>query len=491
MPFRLTISGMPSIQEIAPEIGFGTSGVRALVSQLEDRVVHAYTTAFLNYLRAAGKIGGSGAAILAHDLRPSSPGIAAACARAIGDAGLRLEYAGAIPTPALALRAMRADAPGIMVTGSHIPFDRNGIKFYTGDGEIDKRDEQGIRAAPLASLPEPGVSALPGVDEGARRAYLQRYLDFFPADLLSGLRLGLYQHSGVARDLLADLLAAFGAEVVPLARSDAFVPIDTEAVGEADRQRARQWCAELGLDALLSTDGDADRPLVCDARGEMLRGDVVGVLAAWSLGADAVATPVSSNSVVERCGLFKHVRRTRIGSPYVVEAMAGLQGPGATVVGYEANGGFLVGSPIRRDGSTLAPLPTRDAVLPMLALFDLARRRGLRLADLPGLLPSRHTASDRLQGIDTRLSLAFIGALADDTGQLADFMAPVGRVAGVDRTDGLRVTLDTGDIVHLRPSGNAPELRCYVEAASEAVAAELLAWGMGRARAALGAAEHG
>lgn len=484
---------MANIQEIAPDIGFGTSGVRALVSQLDDRVVYAYTRAYLNHLRAA-RPDLSESVILAHDLRPSSPGIAAACASAIEDAGLRVEYAGAVPTPALALRAMQAGAPGIMVTGSHIPFDRNGIKFYTSAGEIDKRDEQGIRGAELGSLPAILVPALPSESDAARLGYLRRYLDFFPADLLAGLHIGLYQHSGVARDLLAELLAAFGAEVVPLGRSDAFVPIDTEAVGEADRQRARQWCAEHSLDALLSTDGDADRPLICDERGEMLRGDVVGVLVAWALGADAVATPVSSNSVVERCGLFSAVRRTRIGSPYVIEAMAAMvavDGEGGPVVGYEANGGFLVASPIRRDGAVLAPLPTRDAVLPMLAVFDLAKRRGLKLSALPGLLPSRHTASDRLQGVDTRLSLELIAQLAGDAERLAAFMAPVGRPVASDQTDGLRVTLDTGAQVHLRPSGNAPELRCYVEADSAEAAARLLDWGMARLRTGLAPAERG
>jgi phosphomannomutase len=372
-----------------------------------------------------------------------------------------------------------------MVTGSHIPFDRNGIKFYTPVGEILKADEQGIRSVSfvlpeaefagtaLARLPE-----LPVVDDRARQEYVRRYLDFFPARMLAGQRLGLYQHSGVARDLLAEVLCAFGAEVVALGRSDQFVPIDTEAVSAADQQLARDWCAAERLDALLSTDGDADRPLICGADGTMLRGDVVGILAARYLRATGVATPVSSNSALELSGWFTQVRRTRIGSPYVIDAMRELVAVTGAVVGFEANGGFLLGTNIELDGRSLSVLPTRDALLPMLALFALASERGLRLAQLPGLLPERHTASDRLQGIATDFSQRLIALMANDADWREAFFATLGKPVQVDPTDGLRVTLENGDIVHFRPSGNAPELRCYTESISQARAEALLSWGM-------------
>jgi phosphomannomutase len=84
---------------------------------------------------------------------------------------------------------------------------------------------------------------------------------------------------------------------------------------------AREWSAQHGLDAILSTDGDSDRPLLADETGTWLRGDVLGVLCARALGLAAVATPVSSNSALELSGWFADVRRTRIGSPFVIEAM--------------------------------------------------------------------------------------------------------------------------------------------------------------------------
>src|SRR5690606_26646769 len=148
----------------------------------------------------------------------------------------------------------------------------------------------------------------------------QRYEKLGDGFALSGMRVGVYQHSSVARDLIADILAKLGAEIVTLGRSKVFVPVDTEALRAEDVELARKWAAEHRLDAIVSTDGDADRPLVADERGQFLRGDVVGILTASLVGADTVVTPVTSSSAVELSGLFGNVVRTRVGSPYVIEA---------------------------------------------------------------------------------------------------------------------------------------------------------------------------
>src|SRR3546814_2228487 len=91
------------------------------------------------------------------------------------------------------------------------------------------------------------------------------------------MRIGLYQHASVPRNVLPRILQGLGAEVVTLGRTDEFVPIDTEAVAEADIRRGREWAGEHRLDALVSTDGDGDRPLIGDERGEWLRGGIVGL----------------------------------------------------------------------------------------------------------------------------------------------------------------------------------------------------------------------
>jgi len=458
-------------------VQFGTSGARGLVSSMSDAVCYAYAQAFL---RAVAP--GAGTVVLGHDLRPSSPAIAAACARAVRDAGKQVLFVGALPTPAIAYHAAVQGAPAIVVTGSHIPFDRNGIKFYRADGEISKQDEQAmldaeVETATLATATAVAAASLPAATAEPAQAYLQRYLDVFGAQALAGMRIAIYEHSSVARDILRTILEALGASVLPLGRTDEFVPIDTEAVRPEDIERAARWAQEHTFDAIVSTDGDADRPLIGDEQGRWLRGDIVGTLCSQYLAADYVVTPVSSNTAVERCGQFKDVVRTRIGSPYVIAGMeqaAAEHGQQAVVAGYEANGGFLLGSDIARNGAVLKALPTRDAVLPIVAVLGLARERGCRVSEVARDLPPRFTASDRLQNFATDLSRNLIERLTHDAVQAGFLLAPQsGQPAHVDTTDGLRVTFTNGDIVHLRPSGNAPELRCYAEASTQEAAEAL------------------
>ncbi len=444
---------------------FGTSGLRGLVADMTDDVCAAHVAAFLTHLARSGSP--AEALLVGRDLRPSSPRIAAACRAAARALGATAIDCGALPTPALALEAGARGLPAVMVTGSHIPFDRNGLKFYRADGEITKADEAGI----LAALDDPAAAAGPAAEraeDGARTRYLTRARALAPAGALRGLRVGVYEHSAVGRDLLSEMLRALGAETVPLGRSEGFVPIDTEAVRPEDAALARQWTAAHRLDALVSTDGDGDRPLVADEAGRFLRGDLLGVLTARALGVDAVATPVSSNTALELSGWFPRIRRTRIGSPYVIEAMEALAAEGARApVGYEANGGFLLGGRVALgDGRAIEPLPTRDAALPIVTVLAAAAARGVPLSALAADLPARSTASDRLQDAPSERSAPFLADLGADAGARARLLAAAGAppAAAVDLLDGVRMTLEGGEIAHLRASGNAPELRCYAEA---------------------------
>ena len=470
-------------------VGFGTSGARGLATEMTDRVCHAYTAGFLRYLLASGSAVSGCEVALAGDLRPSSGRILNACARAVLDQGCRPRYCGRIPSPAVAAYGIARGIPSLMVTGSHIPDDRNGIKFNLPVGEVLKADEAGIRAQEVetpaglfdgAGMLAPEPPALPAEDRTAYAAYVRRYLDFFPAGCLAGQRVGVYEHSSVARGAYCAVLEGLGARVVRLGWSDRFIPVDTEAIRPEDVALARDWAAGGELDALVSADGDGDRPLVADERGQWLRGDIAGILCARWLGVRALATPVSSNTAVERCGAFEQVLRTRIGSPYVIEGMQLLRAAGlAPVAGYEANGGFLLETPVVRSGRTLDALPTRDALLVALTILLAAVEQGRPVSALAADLPPRFTHSDRIKDFPTALSQARIAALhsgdqARDRAAIeAVFGAAFGPVAELDTTDGLRITFVSGEIAHLRPSGNAPELRAYTEAASPERAAEM------------------
>ncbi len=464
---------------MSDSLKFGTSGLRGLATELTGGAARRYTAAFLAHL---GTVPG-GRVYLARDQRASSPAISEDCAVAIRAAGLEPVDCGILPTPALALHAMANGAPAIMVTGSHIPADRNGLKFYVAAGEITKSDEAGISAALSDAVPKGEGRA---VDESALAGdrYRQRYRGLLDSGALSGWRIGVFEHSSVARDLLVSFLTRAGADVVRLDRSETFVAVDTEAFSDALFEPRFGWIDQHKLDAIVSTDGDGDRPLVIDGNGEFVRGDVLGMLAARFLGADRVVTPVTSNSAIEGVGWFGRVDRTKVGSPFVIAGMeaAAAGSPGA-VVGFEANGGLLLGNDVSINGKVLTALPTRDAVLPILAVLATAAKLGDSLAGLVKTLPVRAAMADRLAHVASERSSAFLKDLAETDGYAADFFAPVGEVESLSAIDGLRFGLKSGDTVHYRASGNAPELRCYVEGVTPDRAKELLAWGLAAASA--------
>ena len=344
---------------------FGTSGRRGEVIHLTQLEIYINALAELEYLQSLpagdGGIRRGNELFIAYDLRPSSTGIvpeqgnrgeiAQAIVQAIGDAGMQCVNCGALPTPALTYHALMAGAGkgSMMITGSHIPFDRNGYKTSSAKGELLKEDEapinerveqvrQRVYAQPAATslfdghgMFKGGSRPLPPESPSARDGYIRRYTDFFGPDALRGMNLLAYQHSAVGRDLLVEILEKLGATVTPAGRSDTFVPIDTEAIdaaqlGVIQQLLDQQWQASGPFDAVVSTDGDSDRPLILGIakipQGGKVRffgGDLVGMIVAELLGADAVVVPISCNDAVDRGSLKAMLEpKTRIGSPHVI-----------------------------------------------------------------------------------------------------------------------------------------------------------------------------
>ena len=206
--------------EPAP-LRFGTSGRRGLIADLTQLEVCINALAELEYLqslpRSGGGVGRGEEFFYACDLRPSSSAfvpsepvrgeLAQAIGQAVTDAGMKPVFLGFIPTPALASYALNRSRGSMMVTGSHIPFDRNGYKTNSALGELLKRDEAPIQArveqarARLYGQPmeasqfnssgmfRDGSRPLPACVPEASGEYLRRYTDYFAGQNLRGMRL--------------------------------------------------------------------------------------------------------------------------------------------------------------------------------------------------------------------------------------------------------------------------------------------------------------
>ena len=507
---------------------FGTSGRRGKVVDLTQLEVYINALAELQYLQSLdaseGGIVRGQEFFFARDLRPSSDNfvpefegrgeIAQAIVAALRDAGMRPINLGAIPTPALTCYALARGKGSIMVTGSHIPFDRNGYKTNTSKGELLKQQEapiheqvrkirQRLYDQPREQSPfdergffKTGPQDLPPEQPEARAAWIRRFTGFFQGASLKGKRLLVYQHSAVGRDLLVEVLQRMDAEVIAAGRSDTFVPIDTENIGApqlaAIQVLADEATAKHGpLDAIVSTDGDSDRPLVvgvdpATAKAHFFGGDLVGMVVAEYLKADAVVVPISCSDAVDRGNLSSVVEaKTRIGSPFVIAGMEEARRKGKIrICGWEPNGGFLTGSDMERNGAVLSALLTRDAILPILGVLFAASEGGLTLVDLFGRLPKRFSRAALLENFPRSLGLKIVAYFSADAAAqklLSRFFTPelgFGTIVHVDTTDGIRVLFDNGDVAHVRPSGNADELRIYSVADSQARADAIAAMGI-------------
>ncbi len=535
---------------------FGTSGVRALVTDLTDLEVYCLTMGALRYFESSNKLsahknGDNDIKIpVACDLRPSSDRLVKATAKAITDAGYQIDFQGKIPTPALTYYALQQGIASFIITGSHIPADRNGQKANRCDGEVLKTDEQGIVANVnqirelLFSQPaiesvfdEKGMIkqefsvTIPESNNAAIKSYRQRYQSIFPEKGLKGKRFLFFQYSAVGRDLIPEILRDCGAEVVEAGRSEQFVPIDTEAISKDHLQMLKQLLLENQdkgpFDAIISTDGDSDRPLVIAVNVEesevnlrFIPGDLLGIVVADYMQVDSVSVPISSNPAVHEFFAEKGVQtqKTRIGSPFVIASMQQALNAGFNrVVSWEANGGFLSGSDISVNGSLLKALPTRDAVLPILCVLHAACENGMGLSELFSQLPKWYGKAGLIDDFPQQISQKILATfkVADEKIVTIEFHfdhviakdiqdqileqwnlseifaqqalakrdvlksvfpneAGFSQITSINTLDGIRCYFDNDEIAHIRPSGNAPQLRIYAHARSQERADEIV-----------------
>src|ERR1700691_3436875 len=464
-------------------LGFGTSGRRGKVVDLTQLEIYLNALAELEYLQSLplseGGIRRGEDFYFACDLRPSSTEfvaqeegrgeIAQAIVKAIVDAGMQAVNLGRIPTPALANFALSQNKGSIMVTGSHIPFERNGYKTNSSRGELLKQQEAPINEQVRQvrqrlyeqlwgqslfderGMLKCGHQELPAEHGAARAAYIERFTNFFHGSTLEGKRILVYQHSAVGRDLLVEILERLGAQVVKGGRSETFVPIDTENIDAAQLAVIQALVDEAGgpLYAVVSTDGDSDRPLVLGVdpatrRVHFFGGDLLGMVVAEYLQAGGVVVPISCNDAIDRGPLAPVVEaKTRIGSPFVIAGMEAALAKGKQrVCGWEPNGGFLTGSPIARNGAALRALPTRDSLLPILGILFAAAESGVSLEDLFARLLRRFSRAALLKQFPRATALKIVDRFSPPNGDaeaihkdLAQFFTPAQGFADINHVD--------------------------------------------------------
>jgi len=415
-------------------VRFGTDGVRG-------RANTELTPAFaLDLGRAAARVLGASVAVVGGDSRRSTPMLEAALVAGLASEGVEVHRLGVTPTPAVAFEAARIGAMGAVVSASHNPYHDNGIKLFAPGGtklpdEVEARIE-----ATLASLD--GHTAEPAAIHGrgdAGAAYVDHLLEVLEGRTLTGLRVVVDAANGAASHLAAEVFSRSGAHVVVVndqpdgtninADCGATAPAALQAVVTAER-------AHVGI----ALDGDADRLIAVDERGDVVDGDHVLAICAADLrdrGAlrdDTVVVTVMTNLgfrlAMEASGI--HVVETAVGDRYVLEALS---------AGGYSLGGEQSGHVIFSDHAT-----TGDGMLTALVLLDVVQRSGKQLSQLAA-------------GAMTQLPQVLVNVrVSERRTDIAEAIAT--EIAAAEAALG-----ETGRVL-IRPSGTEPLIRVMVEAAT-------------------------
>jgi phosphoglucosamine mutase len=447
---------------------FGTDGVRGLANR---DVTPALA---LSLAQAAAIVLGEGPrsagrrpfAVLARDPRVSGEFIASAVAAGLASSGVDVYDAGVTPTPAAAFLIADVQADfGVMISASHNPAPDNGIKIFAAGGtklpdEVEDRIEAAMSATPLAPT---------GAEVGRIRRFADaedRYVLHLIGTLphrLDGLRVVLDCANGAAAGVSPEVFSVAGAQVMVIGNDPDGMNIN-DGVGSTHLDALSRAVVELGADAGIAHDGDADRCLAVDAAGNVVSGDqIMAILATAMKERGVLAEDTLVATVMSNLGLHRAMREagirvleTKVGDRYVLEAL----GEHGLSLGGEQSGHVIM--------SEFAT--TGDGLLTGLHLLAEVARSGKSLAELAARVTIYPQVLINVKDVDRH-------RVDSDEGVIE-------AVAEAERELG-----DTGRVL-LRPSGTEPVVRVMVEAETQAAAeavAERLA-GVVRERLALEAA---
>jgi phosphoglucosamine mutase len=405
---------------------FGTDGVRGVVGE-------TLTADLVERLgKAAALWCGRGRVFVGRDTRASGPELEDAFARGVASAGGSAVLAGVLPTPAVALLGLDLAA---VVSASHNPPEYNGVKLFDHDGrKLTDAAEEEIEA--LLDGPSRGGGEIDHV-EVAADSYLEHVLERFGADL-AGLRIAVDCGNGAYAGLAPQAFEQLGAEVTTIGNEPDGTNINV-GCGATDLRLLADTVRSGGLDLGIAFDGDGDRMLAVDDRGEQVDGDQILAVLALDLGVEGVAVTTMTNLGFHRLMEERGIRVvvTDVGDRYVLEA---LRREGLLL------GGEQSGHLIWLDGHV-----TGDGLVAGLLLCRALRGRAL--SDVVAVMP-------RFPQVMRNLPRAGRGPLPDEL------------LAAVEEVNS---ELDGSGRVLVRPSGTEPLVRVLAEAETPEVAERLCA----------------
>jgi phosphoglucosamine mutase len=312
---------------------FGTDGVRGRANQypMTAEMALRLGAAAGRYFRRDGSA--AHRVVIGKDTRLSGYMLENALTAGLTSTGMNVLLLGPVPTPAVGFltHSMRADL-GVMISASHNPHQDNGIKFFGPDGfklsdEAEAEIEALVEAEMALAEPEQ-IGRAKRIDDGRFR-YVERVKSTFPSGLrLDGLKVVIDCANGAAYKAAPEVLWELGADVIPVGVSPNGTNINHNC-GSTHTQTAAEAVVAHGADMGICLDGDADRVMILDQKGQVADGDqIMGLLASrWAAegrlrGGKLVAT-VMSNLGLERWlgGQGIGLERTAVGDRYVVETM--------------------------------------------------------------------------------------------------------------------------------------------------------------------------
>ncbi|TRO41312.1 phosphoglucosamine mutase, partial [Candidatus Bathyarchaeota archaeon] len=375
--------------------------------------------------------------------------------------GCNVHDAGMLPTPTLqfAVRNFGLDG-GLMVTASHNPPEFNGVKVVARDGvEISRGCEEEVEALFFGGGPElcpwDGIGGVRPID--ALQPYWRAVLGHVDVEAVkgAGLAVALDPGNGVAGLVAPRVAVELGCEVqtVNVDVDGGFPSRDSEPRPD-NLDGLRALVETSGADVGVAFDGDGDRAIFVDERGEVHWGDRSFALVAREFlsrnpGAD-VATPVSSSRVIDDVVSEGggRVVWTKVGSVEVSRTMVESGIP----LGGEENGGIMYG-PL---------LQVRDGTMAMALVLNIMARSGRPLSELLGGLPRYSQGKDRVPCPD------------EVKGRVLEELRGSVEAPRVETVDGLKLGYPDGSWILVRPSGTEPIFRLYAEAGSDERVEELV-----------------